>query len=145
MKNNTFVTQTDDKYVDNQQKKTFLVLFLILSLVAGLIFYNSWQIFLFLELLISGSCLGAFYKLKNQKNSWRLEFEDDELTVINLDTHESFVVYDIPASDFVINQTKHEKKLNYCSLMIKDTVFMFGGLKNCEELIAYLKENYDQD
>ena len=145
MKNNTFVTQTDSKHVKKQQQKAFLGCFGVGSLLACVGFFVAWQTFLFLELLVLGGCLGAFFKKRSEEHSWRLEFKGDELTVINLITNESFAVYDIPASDFVINQTKHEKKLNYCSLMIKDTVFMFGGLEKCEELKSYLKENYEQE
>ena len=59
------------------------------------------------------------------------------------DSNESFYVSDIPASDFVITQAKDETKLDYCSLLIKKTVFCFGGVKNCRQLKEYIQENYN--
>jgi len=52
------------------------------------------------------------------------------------------VIYDIPASDFIINQSKKEKDLDYCSVGIKNTIFAFGGVKKCKELKEYIANNY---
>lgn len=83
-------------------------------------------------------CLTAIKK----EHYWKLEFEDDALTIVNLKTNEYYSVFDIPASDFVITQSGNETNLDYCTLMIKHTVFAFGGVKNCTQLKAYIQENY---
>ena len=50
---------------------------------------------------------------------------------------------DIPASDFVITQTKQEIPLDYCSFAVKHTVFVMGGVQNCKELKAYIQVHYN--
>ena len=140
--NNTFVTQTDAKFTRNQQNKSILLVFPVFSLVACLCFFVGWELFLFAQIVIVISCCVTFFKNCKNTHSWKLAFEGDELVITNLVSNESFQVYDIPASDFVINQTKKEQTLDYCSLMIKNTVFAFGGIQNCSALKAYINENY---
>lgn len=141
--NKSFSTETDSKYIKLQFDKDILVIFFICSLIACLGFLISWQLFVFLELIFTFSLIITFFTKRNNEHRWKLEFEEDSLKVINLKTQEEFYVYDIPASDFVINQTKNEIELDYCSLMIKNTVFAFGGVKNCKQLKEYILENFD--
>jgi hypothetical protein len=71
-----------------------------------------------------------------------LHFEGDILTITDTFKNKEYVVYDIPSTDFTINQSKREKKFDYCSVAIRDTVFAFGGVKKCSELKKYISENY---
>lgn len=144
MENKVFVTETDEKYIKNQSDRVFFIIFLVLSLIACLGFFIAWQTFVFFEIIILLSCYFARSLRKNSNHCWRLKFENDDLTVINLSTNEVYRVWDIPASDFVITQTKREKGLDYCSVMIKNTVFTFGGIKNCTQLKKYIEINYIQ-
>ena len=143
MDDNVFTTETDAEYVKSGYKKACLISFMLFSLFACLGFLVAWQTFVFFEVFVIFSTFVTFFKLRNNNNHWKLKFKGDELTIINLTNHEVFTVYDIPASDFIINQTKSEKRLDYCSLAIKHTVFTFGGVKNCKKLKEYIKDNYE--
>ena len=141
--NHTFTTETDAKYVRLHQSKAILLVFPVFSLLACLCFFISWELFVFCELILIISCFVTFLKNNKADHSWKLAFENDELIITNLNTSKVFRVYDIPASDFVVTQSKGEMDLDYCSLMIKNTVFAFGGIKNCRQLKAYIQENYE--
>lgn len=80
----------------------------------------------------------------SEKIEWKVEnkMENNELIVTNLETKDSYRVWDTPISHFVINQTKKEAELDYCSVMIKHTIFMFGGVKKCKQLREYVEKNY---
>lgn len=144
MQDNFFVTETDEKYVSRQIYTTTAVIFVILSLLSCFGFFIAWQTFAFFEAISLMVCFVTIYNSKNNKHHWRLQFENDTLKITNLNTRESFNVWDIPASDFIITQTKKEIKDDYCSLAIKNTIFAFGGVKNCKQLKAYIKEHYKQ-
>ena len=139
---NTFRTETDEGYVKQKLLKTVFIIFAFLSLLACLGFLVAWQTFAFFEGIVVITCIATVLFQKNRIHSWELYFENDQLYLTNRATGERFEVYNIPASDFVITQTKKEKSLNYCSVLIKDTVFSFGGIKNCSELQKYITENY---
>lgn len=142
MNYSTFMTETDPKYVRQQSNKASFIIFLVLSLLACLGFFVAWQTFVFFEAIVIISCFAALVSSNKKGHYWRLEFEDDALTIINLKTNESYSVYDVPASDFVITQSGKEANLDYCTLLIKNTIFAFGGVKNCVKLKAYIQENY---
>ena len=142
MEQNTFTIETDAKYAARARNRALLIVFLVMSLLACLGFFVAWQTFVYLEVFVLFSCACTYFLQIRKGHSWRLEFKNDELTIINLKTGEAFCVWDIPASDFVIKQEKKEIELDYCSLSIKNTVFHFEGLNNCSELRKYIKENY---
>ena len=144
MNNNAFSTETSPQYVRLQSYKSLLIVFLVFSLAACLGFLVAWQTFMFFELIVIISCVVSLFQNNKKGHHWKLEFENDVLTITNLKTNESFWVSDIPASDFVITQSKAETSLDYCSLMIKNTVFAFGGVKNCQQLKTYIRENYKE-
>ena len=142
MNNNAFTTETIPQYVRLQSNKSLIIVFFVFSLIACLGFLIAWQTFIFFELIVIISCFVTLFQNNKKGHHWKLEFENDVLTITNLKTNESYWVSDIPASDFVITQSKNEMHLDYCSLMIKNTVFAFGGVKNCQQLKTYIKENY---
>lgn len=142
MTQNTFITETDEKYVKRQSYKAIVITFFVFSLLACFGFLIAWQTFIFFEGIVLISCIVTFFSKKHSNHNYELHFEDDNLCITNRVTNEVFEVYDIPASDFVINQSKKEKDINYCSLLIKNTIFAFGGIKNCSELKEYISENY---
>lgn len=139
---NTFTTETDSGYVKHQTYKTTIVLFVALSLLACLGFLIAWQTFLFIEFLVAVSCVVALVSKKGTHHDYVLKFEGDRLYITDKANASVYEVFDIPASDFIINQTKREAKKDYCSLAIKNTVFAFGGVKNCAQLKQYILEHY---
>lgn len=144
MNNNTFSTSTDSVYVRLQSFKFLITTFFVLSLIACLGFLVAWQTFMFFEVIVIISCVVSRFQNNKNIHHWKLEFESDALTITNLKTNESYYVSDIPASDFVITQSKNEIPLDYCTITIKNTVFAFGGVKNCQQLKKYIKDNYLQ-
>ena len=142
METNTFVTETDAKYTRGQSLRSLLMVFFAFSLLAGLGFLITWQTFVFFELIVLLSCTVYWIQTREKGYRWRLEFEGDRLTITNLSTEQSYYVVDIPGSDFVITQSKREANLDYCSLLIKNTVFGFGGIQNCSQLQAYIQNHY---
>jgi len=144
MEINTFVTETDSKFVKHQMYKVYPKVYLGFTLVACLAFLVGWELFAFFEIVILITMFITLFQTSKNEQKWKLEFENDFLVVTNLVTGMEYEVYDIPASDFVFSkQTKAEKELDYCGLAIKNTVFTFGGVKNCSQLKEYIRENYD--
>lgn len=142
MKENSFVTQTDGKYVEMQIYKASFILFVLLSAAACLGFLLSWQAFVFFEVIVLIACVFSAVSGNRNHQNYQLQFENDRLFITNQATGSVYEVYDIPASDFVINQTQKEISTDHCSLMIKNTVFTFGCVEKCSELKQYISENY---
>ena len=140
---NTFITETDSEYVRLQTHKTTLALFVVLSLLACLGFLIAWQTFLFLEFIVLIACVITLNSNKSTHHDYVLKFEDDRLYITDKANSNIYEVFDIPASDFIINQTKQETKKDYCSLAIKNTIFAFGGVKNCVQLKKYISDNFN--
>lgn len=141
MENQSFTTETDAKYAKKQFLKPILFTMIGIMTLSLLAFIISWQLAAFL-LISLGFCFGIAYYITIRKCSWKLHFENDNLTLTNLTTGQTFSVWDIPASDIVIKQSEKEKELDYGFVTIKDTVFGFHGVKNCNALREYIKENY---
>ena len=95
MENNTFVTETDPKYIKHRSIKTLIIIFLVFSLLACLGFLISWQLFVFLELIAVISCVVVFFQNTKNAHLWRREFENDVLTITDLSINESYLVFDI--------------------------------------------------
>ena len=138
----TFVTETDAKYVKLQSDKALATTFVVLSLLACLGFLIAWQTFVFFEVIVLISCGVTMFLKKRNNHDCVLRFDGDKLYIRNRTTAEIYEVFDIPASDFIINQSKKEEKLDYCSVLIKNTIFAFGGVKKCQELKKYIADNY---
>ncbi|MBO5778696.1 MAG: hypothetical protein J6R82_03925 [Clostridia bacterium] len=140
--NNTFVTETDPQYVRKLFIKGMIISFFAFSLIACLGFLVAWQTFVWFELVVIFSWVVALVLCQKKGNHWTLEFKGDVLTITNIKTNASYCVYDIPASDFMIKQSKRDVQLDYCTFLIKNTVFAMDGVKNCQQLKAYIQENY---
>ena len=145
MEQNSFLTETDVKFANRKSYKITAIMFVVLSLLSCLGFLNAWQTFAFFEGIVLISCIITIFLKKHNKyncDNCELYFENDRLYITNRATNETFEVYDIQASDFVISQTKKEKEINYCDIVIKNTIFIFCGIKNYRELKEYISENY---
>ena len=141
MENQSFTTETDAKYAKKQFLKPILFTMIGIMTLSLLAFIISWQLAAFL-LISLGFCFGIAYYITIRKCSWKLHFENDNLTLTNLTTRQTFSVWDIPASDIVIKQSEKERELDYGFVTIKDTVFGFHGVKHCNALREYIKQNY---
>lgn len=141
MEEKTFSTFSDYKYSRRRTIIELVITYIVFTLIACFGFLISSSAFWFFEFCIITSIIIWPQRLRTDRG-WKLEFIDDNLTVINLYTRESFAVYDISASDLIIKQTKKEKQLDYCDLKIKNTIFNIRGIQNCEELKSYIKKNY---
>ena len=120
----TFETENDPDYVRKLNRRAELIAFAFFALLAGLGLLITWQAFVFFELIIVIACIGAHVHTARQSCHYELRFEGDQLQITDVDKAKSYVVYDVPQSDFVINQGKSEVERDYCGLAIKNTVFL---------------------
>ncbi len=139
---NTFVTETDLRYVKQQSCKGVALTFVVFSLFACLGFLVAWQTFVFFEVIVIVACIATLFSKIRNDHDYELRFENDRLYVVDRVNGTTEAVFDVPASGFVINQTKKERQTDYCSLLIKNTVLTFGGVKKCRELKAYISHNF---
>ena len=141
-KNNTFTTETDERYVHKQAKKVRNITCSVMGVLALLGLLVTWQFCVLLECtIIFTYAIGSLAMRKNNHN-FLLEFVNDRLYITNRGTGQSYEVWDIPASDFRITQSKSDMANDYGRVVIKNTIFVFGGVKNCEALKEYIKNNY---
>ena len=138
----TFFTETDIAYAKWQACKFMPVTYLILAALASVGLLIAWQTFLYFEAFAFIIAVLTFIITMKNTHEYRLRFENDMLHITDKTTGESFWVYDIPASDFIIQQTANEKKRDVCSVAIKDTVFILPCIKHCDELKKYISENF---
>lgn len=142
MTKNTFVTETDVQYLQSQSSRVMVVIFVVISALACLGFLIAWQTFVFFELIVLISCGVTVVYSKKSSQSWKLEFEDDRLTITNQKNGKKSVICGVSASVFIMNQTRKEKELDYGSVGIRFTAFAFGGVKNYQALKQYIFENF---
>ena len=136
-----FITETDPVYNMIESIKTYVVMFIILSLLACFGFFISWITFLFFEAIVIISVTGAAI-ITSRKDHCRLEFIGDRLNITYFKTGASYEVFDVLYTDFIIKQTRKEKKFDYCSFLIKNTIFGFGGVKNYTGLMEHMRKNF---
>lgn len=139
MQETVFETETDPKQLKRSVYRSAAVLFIVLSALCCLAFFISWQTFVFFEAVAVISCAVV---LVRKQQDYSLRFDGDRLFITDKRTGEKFEVFDVSVDDFVISQTKSEAKTDHCSMMIKNTVFVFGGLKKCSEMREYISQNF---
>ena len=143
MENNTFVTETDVEFAKQQFKRGIVIVFLVGTLLSCLGLLVSWSLFGIFEAILIFSCAMSTKQQQARGFAWRLEFFSNELIITNLTTGEQFRVYDTPASDFVVKCSRYKNESDCCTFAVKRTVLGFDGVKNCEQLRAYIKENFN--
>ncbi len=144
---NTFTTQTNEKKVARYNLITFAVIVLPLW-IAGLV-YSLLQEPIDLGFTaiigIAGAIIAVVLATQVKTNNvFTLRFEDDILYLEGRTKTAHYRVYDIPASDFVLTQSKSDKAENMCSMKIKNTVFNLKYVENYTELKKYIEENFPQ-
>ncbi len=141
--NDVFVTQTDVAYAKAEQKKVTVLVFFGFSLLACFCFLVGWQLFVFFEAIILIATIATYVTGMRTCQQYVLRFEGDRLYITNQKTQETHVVYDVLSTDFLITQTEKEKATDYCSLMIKNTVFGFAGVQNYRQLKEYIFVHFE--
>lgn len=140
-----FVTQTNAKKVTAYNFASFAII--IIPIWIALIIYSLLQDPINLYILVIGS---AFFGLTTINlliqarinNIFTLRFEGDVLYLDGKTPKAHYKVYDIPASDIVLTQSKADKVANRCSLRIKNTIFNLKYVENYSELKKYIEANY---
>ena len=112
-----------------------------MTLLASLAFFIGWKAFVFFELIVVISSLITIFTRKSQR--FELRFEGNRLRVTDLRKSITTEVSDKTQGDFLIGQTKNQIEPDYCSLMIKGTLFQFGSVKKCRELKAYIESHFE--
>ena len=135
-----FVTETDEAAYRKEFLKTIGITFLVMTLLASLAFFIGWKAFVFFELIVVISSLITIFTRKSQR--FELRFEGNRLRVTDLRKSITTEVSDKSQGDFLIGQTGKQIEPDYCSLMIKGTLFQFGDVKKCRELKAYIESHF---
>ncbi len=142
---NTFVTQTNEKKVITYNLITCAIL--VLSPWVLVTVYSLLQEPPYWDLLgICSACFGLLglilaFQVKIN-NVFTLRFEGAEIYLDGKTKKAHYHVYDIPASDIVLKQSKADQEADRCSLRIKNTVFNLKYVENYAELKAYIEANF---
>ena len=114
MSEHSFTTETDEKYIKRQAYKALAVTFAVLSLIACLGLLVAWQTFVYLEAMMVICCAFTMILKSRSKHHFILEFEGAILYITNCATNDTYRVYDVPASDFLITQSGKELIRSQC-------------------------------
>lgn len=138
---NRFSTKLDSSYHIKRILITDGLLFLILT---GLNLFSFTQpaggtrLFLIFEgVILFAVLLAVILSLRQTKTV--LRFQGNKLYI---DGVKHYVVYDVPASDFLLSQTESDKKKDIGNMKIKNTIFSFKGIRNFSKLTEYINENF---
>ena len=122
-------------------RKSVLVLFYIpmfaLAFLGLKIAVVTWLFFEIVLLLVFG-----FTLFLTAKTHWEIEFENSKVLIYNTGNRQSYVFENIKQSDFHIKQSKKQKEANTCDMKIEDSVFAFYDVQSCQEMLAYIQENF---
>ena len=97
----------------------------------------TWLFFEIVLLLVFG-----FTLFLTAKTHWEILFENDNVHIYNTGNRQSYVFYQIKQSDFHIKQSQKQKENNTCDMKIEDSVFAFYDVQSCQEMLAYIQENF---
>ena len=97
----------------------------------------TWLFFEIVLLLVFG-----FTLFLTAKTHWEIQFENSKVLIYNTGNRQSYVFENIKQSDFHIKQSKKQKANNTCDMKIEDSVFAFYDVQSCQEMLAYIGENF---
>ncbi|MBQ2729589.1 MAG: hypothetical protein IJF69_02310 [Clostridia bacterium] len=138
----TFTTETDMKYVRSETYKVTAIIFIVCSFLASLGFLIAWQTFVFIEAIVMISCFAVLISADRKNHSYEINIEGVTINILDRNDNKSYKLTDIYIEDFIINQSKKEVALDYCSVAIIGTSFTMGGVKNYSALVRYIEENF---
>ena len=139
---NTYVTYTNEKDHLKVSRMTVVYMFLIMSLLALMALTVTWQFYVFLQVIVLVSCVFSFVTVTRTGHDFELRFEGDRLFITDRRSGASYEVWDIPASDIVLKQSKKDASLDRGVMVIKGTRFIFNYIYNFAELREYIRINY---
>ena len=143
MEKKVFLTETDVGYLRKVKLSAHGVVLGVFTCIAALGLTVTWQFFVFLEcLILIGGCVSFFAK-KYSKEDCEFRFEGDVLLIRNRVNGEVYEVKNTPACDFILNQSEKEKAKDLCTLTIRRTILVYGGVKHCSQLRQYIEENFN--
>lgn len=138
---NRFSTGLDFPY---HAKRIFITDGLLLLLLTGLNLLSFTRsdggttLFLIFEgMILFAIFLAVIMSLSQTKTV--LRYEGNKLYI---DGVKRYVVYDIPASDFLLSQTDAERKKDIGTMKIQNTIFSFKGIRNFSKMAEYINENF---
>ena len=133
---NTFRTRSSARKSVLALVYTFIPMF-ALAFLGLKIAVATWLFFEFVLLLAFG-----FMLLLTARTHWEIQFENDKVLIYNTGNRQSYVFENIKQSDFHIKQSKKQKANNTCDMKIEDSVFAFYDVQSCQEMLAYIQENF---
>ena len=135
----TFKTETDPRLAAKAYTPTLVVTYIIMAALAAFALKVTVGLFIMLEAVILFVMLVVGLSTISANTRYTFEFKGDELHVTS---KKSFVIYDIPASDFIFTQTKAEKARGCGSLRFKSNALRFYGIKNIKAMKKYVMANF---
>ncbi|MBE6654585.1 MAG: hypothetical protein E7608_03925 [Ruminococcaceae bacterium] len=135
----TFKTETDPRLAAKAYIPTLVITYIIMAALAAFALKVTLGLFIMLECVIAFVMLIVGLSTISANTHYTFEFKGDEL---HINGKKSFVVYDIPASDFIFTQTKAEKARGCGSLKFKSNGLHFYGIKNIKAMKKYVSMNF---
>lgn len=136
---NTFKTETDARLAAKAYIPTLVITYIIMAGIAAFGLAVTLAFFIMLEAVVLLVMLIVGLSTISANTHYTFEFKDNELHITG---KKSFVVYDIPASDFVFTQTKAEKACGCGRLSFKSNSLRFYGIKNIKAMKNYVSSNF---
>lgn len=75
------------------------------------------------------------------KTHWEMEFQDNNVYLMNTGNRQSYYIENLTQSDLIIKQNDRQRRKNCCDLKIKNTPFGIYDVKHHKELATYIQEN----
>ena len=133
---NTFRTRSSARKSVLTIIYTFIPMF-ALAFLGLKIAVATWLFFEIVLLLVFG-----FTLLLTAKTHWEIQFENDKVLIYNTGNRQSYVFEQIKQSDFRIKQSKRQEKNDSCDMKIEDSIFNFYDVQSCQEMLAYIRDNF---
>ena len=133
---NTFRTRSSARKSVLALVYTFIPMF-ALAFLGLKIAVATWLFFEIVLLLVFG-----FTLLLTAKTHWEIQFENDKVLIYNTGNRQSYVFENIKQSDCHFKQSEKQKANNTCDMKIEDSVFAFYDVRSCQEMLAYIGENF---
>ena len=75
------------------------------------------------------------------KTHWEIELQGSDINLVNTGNRQSYHLENFRQGDFIITQTRAQKRRNCCDLQIADTLFRMYDVKHCDKLLIYIQEH----
>ena len=133
---NSFKTRSTARKSVHTIIYTFIPMF-ALAFLGLKIAVTTWLFFEIILLFVF--CFTLFLTAKTH---WEIQFENGKVLVYNTGNRQSYIFEQLRQSDFHIKQNEKQKANNSCDMRIEDSVFVFYDVQSCQEMLAYIRENF---